>query len=136
VKRLDFLQRLLTALDGDPSATMQDALLDEAKRCQLENTSGARALRKHRELELLKEHGPRVVAHDQRGRPVYLRCEAEFKNKAGRFEVRDDGVTFTGEVVIEIAWISVVRAAKTTLPHEVSADEVRRLGGETPRPAV
>ena len=114
MKRLNFLQRLITALDEDPNPAMQDALLAEAKHYQLENTSGARRLREHRELEQLKEHGPRIVAHDERGRPVYFQCEAEFENKPGRLEIREDGVTFTGGVAIEIGWSNVVHVAKTT----------------------
>ena len=118
VKRLDFLQRLLTALDGDPSPTVQDALLAEAKGLELEEVSGVLALRAHRNLELLKERGPQVVTHDSQGRAIYFRCGAEFKNKPGQFEVRDDGVTFTGEVVVEVPWSNVVHAAKTAHTYQ------------------
>lgn len=120
VKRLDFLQRLLVAVTGnpEPSAAIQDALVAEAKRYQLEHTSGVQVLRKHRELEQLKQEGPRVMAHDQQGRDVYFQCAAEFKNKPGRFDLRDDGATFTGEVVVEIAWSNVVHAAKTTHTYQ------------------
>ena len=54
------------------------------------------------------------MGHDQQGRGVYFQCEAEFKNKPGQLEIREDGLTFTGEVVIEIPWSNVVHAAKTT----------------------
>jgi hypothetical protein len=45
---------------------------------------------------------------------VYFRYAAEFKNKPGSLDFRSDGLTFTGEVVVEIAWSNVAHAAKTT----------------------
>ena len=101
VKRLAFLQRLNT-VNKDLSPSMKDALLAEAARYRLENTTVVQSLREQRELERLEQQGPRVMSHDQRGRGVYFQCEAEFKNKPGQLEIREDGLTFTGEVVIEI----------------------------------
>lgn len=113
VKRLAFLQRLNT-VNKDLSPSMKDALLAEAARYRLENTTVVQSLREQRELERLEQQGPRVMGHDQQGRGVYFQCEAEFKNKPGQLEIREDGLTFTGEVVIEIPWSNVVHAAKTT----------------------
>lgn len=121
VKRLDFLQRLLGAVtvDPTPAPAVLDALLAEAKRYQFENISAVRSIRQHQELHRLKQDGPHVVRdHDPQGRAIYFQCAAAFKNKDGRFAIRADGVTFTGKVVIEIAWSNVVHAAKTTHTYQ------------------
>ena len=119
VKRLDYLQRLLTTLnDGAASAPAKDALLDEAKQYQFESISAVRTLAAERELETLAERGVQPIEQDSQGRAVYLRCEAEFKNKSGLFEVREDGVTFTGEVFVEVPWSTVAHCAKTTHTYQ------------------
>jgi len=48
-----------------------------------------------------------------------------FKNKTGQWEVRDDGATFTGEVVLDIVWSNVTHAAKTT--HTYQGDDYRAV---------
>jgi hypothetical protein len=122
VHRLDFLQRLLSTLSsGGGDALTKDALLAEAKRHELSEIHAIQELAAARELEQLAEDGPEVIARDAQGRAVYLRCEAEFKNKPGRFEVREDGATFTGEVLLDIVWSNVTHAAKTT--HTYQGDD-------------
>jgi hypothetical protein len=121
VRRLAFLQRLWTAALDDEvkvAATVKDALLAEAAAYELSDISVARFLQRRRGLELLHERGPSVVTHDAQGRPVYFQCEAEFKNKSGRLAFRDDGLTFTGEVVVEVAWGNVLHVAKTTHTYQ------------------
>jgi hypothetical protein len=114
VRRLGLLHRLWAALRDNVGPTLEDRLLAEAARHQLAEISAARELRRRRELELLREHGPRVMSRDSQDRPVYFRCAAEFRNKSGSLDLRGDGLTFTGEVVVEIAWSNVAHAAKTS----------------------
>jgi hypothetical protein len=114
VVRLALLHRLWTALSEEVGSEMKDRLLAEATRHQLADMPAGRALQRLRDLELLHEHGLRVMLSDSQARPVYFRCPADFKNKSGSLDFREDGVTFTGEVVVEIAWGDVTHAARTT----------------------
>jgi hypothetical protein len=118
VKRLDFLQRLLLAVNAPSTLAVKEAFLNAAPRYQLEGTSAIRWMRQQRDLEVLEAEGLRIISHDQQGRAVYLQCSAEFKNKPGRLEAREDGVTFLGEVAVEIAWSTVAHAAKTVHSYQ------------------
>lgn len=119
VLRLAFLHRLLAVLPIASATSVQakDALLGEATRLGLD-TDAVRSLAALRELQRFVEEGPRMIERDSKGRAVFLRCEAEFKNKPGHLEVRDDGLRFEGEVVVDIAWEDVVHAAATTHTYQ------------------
>ena len=126
VRRLEFVQRLVNTLGGSGGdGATKDALLAEAKRHELSDMHALRGLAAARNLERLAEHGLAAIAHDAQGRAVYLQCEANFKNKTGQWEVRDDGATFTGEVVLDIVWSNVAHAAKTT--HTYQGDDYRAV---------
>jgi hypothetical protein len=116
VKRLEFLQRLVHGVTADPALpqAVLESLLIEAARYQFDNIQAVRLLREYLELERLKREGPRAMAHDSQGRAIYCRCAAMFKNRDGQLDVRDDGISFSGEVVIEIRWSDVKHTAKTT----------------------
>jgi hypothetical protein len=120
VKRLALVHRLIDAVTVDPTPTpeMLDPLVEQAKRYQLEDSHAVRLIQDHLALTRLKQNGPQVVRHDQQGRAIYFQCTAEFKNEEGRFEVREDGVTYTGDVAIEIRWSDVVHANRTTHTYQ------------------
>lgn len=114
IKRVDFLHRLLSGLAKEIQDHEIGAFLAEARTLEIEETDGVRRLQDHLRMTGLKARGPEVIACDARGRAVYLQCDAEHNNKPGRFEVREDGVSFAGEVVIEIPWSRVDHVAQTT----------------------
>lgn len=125
VKRLAFLDRLVEAMSIDPTPAPEvlAPFVEEAKQYQFEEIQSVRLLRRHLDLERLKQEGPRVMGQDRQGRAVYYRCTAEFKNKEGQFEVRADGISFTGEVAIEIAWTDVAHVSKTTHTYRGDTDK-------------
>ncbi len=90
-----------------------DRLLVDAPSHQQQDTAPVRALAQVRRLQRLEERGAEEIEQDQQGRSVYLRCEAEYRNKPGSFEVREDGVAFSGEVLVEIPWTNVTHVART-----------------------
>jgi hypothetical protein len=114
VARLELLQRLNAAALENPGPTVNDNLLTEAARLGLEDTSAARFIRRRRRLEVFRERGPEIVSRDPQGRPVHFECEAEFRNKPGTLAIRQDGLTFTGEVIIEVLWVEAAHVAPTT----------------------
>ena len=65
-------------------------------------------------MQTLKAHGPEVIEHRADGRKVFLRCKVDHKGQTGMLEVRDDGLSFVGEIALEIPWSTVVHVAKTT----------------------
>jgi hypothetical protein len=71
--------------------------------------------------DALRAGGPETLGRDAQGRDVYFRLQALFTNKDGQLELRDDGLTFTGEVVVEIAWHNVAHLAETT--HTYRGDD-------------
>jgi len=113
-KRLDFLQRLLSGLAAGIEDDAMDPLIAEARALDLADTDGIRRLLDYQRMAALKTGGPKIIERDAQGCGVYLRCEAEHKNKPGRLEVRDDGMTFVGEVVVEIPWSNAAHVAQTT----------------------
>lgn len=119
VLQLAFLHRLLAVMPvaSETSAAAKDALLDEATRLDFDSCA-VRELAAMRELQRFVEQGPRMIERDSKGRAVFLRCEAEFKNKPGQLEVHDDGVRFVGEVVVDVPWVNVVHAAVTTHTYQ------------------
>ena len=118
VRQLGFLQRLLAGLATQIEDHEMPELLDEAHALGLEDTDGVRLLQRHQRLTMLRAQRPQPVGRDERGRGVYLECEAEYKNKPGIIRVHDDGMTFTSEVFIEIAWNNVIHVAKTTHTYQ------------------
>jgi hypothetical protein len=122
IQRLAFLQRVLACVSkwfgGQAPAGTAETLLADAKRYQLEGNDAVKLLAAQWELELLVQQGASPIGSDGQGRAVYVRCPAEFKNKPGQLEVRADGLTFRGEVLIDIAWNNVVHAAKTTHTYQ------------------
>jgi hypothetical protein len=116
VKRLAFLNRLIEAITVDPTPPDEVlvSLVEEATRYGFDDITAVRNVKDHLELAQLKREGPHVVGHDSQGRAIYFKCTAEFKNREGRFEIRGDGVSFTGEVFIEILWSDIVHASRTT----------------------
>jgi hypothetical protein len=114
VRRLDFLQRLFRGLATSIPDDGVPALLNEAATLNLADNPCVGHLRDHQRLQDVKTHGPAPTATDPRGRVVYLKVPADYKNKPGELQVRDDGLTFTGDVVVEIAWAEVSHVARTT----------------------
>jgi hypothetical protein len=125
LKRLKFLHRLVTCAIADTDPIGKDALLAEADHLGYGETPAARDVRRSRKLELLHERGPEVMGHDASGRPVYFECEAEFKNRPGKIVMRDDGLTFVGEVVVDVEWTDAVHVARAT--HSYRGDEYSAL---------
>jgi hypothetical protein len=116
VRCLDYLQKLLTigpTLKDDDSATI-DALVKEGVSLGLGDFRGVTALQDHQQLMRLQAHGPEPLERDLQGRAVFLRASAEHKNKEGVLEVRQDGLTFVGEVRLDIPWSDVTHAAGTS----------------------
>lgn len=119
VQQMALLHRLLAVMPvaAQTSAAAKDGLLAEARRHDLD-IHAVRELASMREFEQFESDGPRIIERDAEGRGVYLRCDAEFKNKPGLLEVREDGVRFVGEVVVDVAWANVVHAATTTHTYQ------------------
>ena len=113
VQKLSFYQRLLTALNGRPELEAMDRLLTEARSLGFRDGDAIRKLVAVAEAELFNQHGLRAIEADGAGRAVYLRCVAEFKNQPGQLEVRDDGLCFRGEVLVEIPGTNVQHVAAT-----------------------
>jgi hypothetical protein len=118
VRQLDFLQRLLAGLADSIADNRVQSFISEAERLGLDDTDGVKRLRDHLRMLALAERGPEVIHREPDGLSVYLRCEVEHKNKPGTLVVRDDGIAFTGEVVIDIPWSRVVHVAKTTHSYQ------------------
>jgi hypothetical protein len=112
IKRLAFLQRLLTATEIEDGAV--PAFIAEARALGLTETDAVRRLIEHQRMQALAQYGPEVIERTASGHEVFLRCQVEHKRQTGMLEVRDDGLTFVGEVALEIPWSTVVHVAKTT----------------------
>lgn len=120
VRRLQFLQRLLTALStgiDENDLALAAQFVAEGERLDLGDTDGVRLLRRHLRLAHLRSTGPQPIV-DKDGRTVYTRCSADYKNKAGTLEVHGGGISFLGEVRIDIAWPSVTHVAQTTHAYQ------------------
>jgi hypothetical protein len=114
IKQLDFFHRLRSGLATSIEDQDVAGYVREAQALGLQDNSCVRYLREHQRMLHLKAHGPEIIETDSQGRAIYVRCDAEHKNKPGRFEVRDDGISFGGEVAIQIPWTNVAHVAKTT----------------------
>jgi hypothetical protein len=112
VRQLDFLQRLLTGLATSIPDDDVQGFIDEAVALALADTDGVQRLVVWRLMQELAARGPEPI-DTENGHAVYLRCEAEHKRKSGRLVVRDDGLTFTGEVALDIPWSTVKHVANT-----------------------
>ena len=82
-------------------------------RLDLAKTDGMRQLEALKQMAVLKADGLQVIERDASGRSIYLRYPTNFRNKPGLLEVRNDGLTFTGEVAIDVPWATVVHVART-----------------------
>jgi hypothetical protein len=125
VQKLSFFQRLLTALPTGPDLPTIDGLMTDARRLQIPPCDALRDLVARAEAGLFAVQGLRALESDSAGRTVYLRCDAEFRNKPGQLEVRDDGMCFRGEVLLEIPWANVMHIARTT--HSYRGDDYPAL---------
>jgi len=114
VRGLDFCDRLWHSLRCEIDADAKDSLLAEGERIGLGDLRVLQEMRHQRGLDRLRDEGPSVIERDSRGRSVYWRSDAQFKNKTGALEIRDDGLTFAGEVMGNVAWSDVAHAAKTS----------------------
>jgi hypothetical protein len=117
VRQLDSLQRLLAVLrtKGADAAAMELALAD-ARSLNLGETTAVRTFEAACALAVVRERGPQAIRRAAAGRRVYFSGPAEHKNRQGTLEVREDGLTFTGEVLIEIPWANVAHVAEVV--HE------------------
>jgi hypothetical protein len=119
--RLEFLQRLLTALSDesiqDDDIGLMELLIAEGENLELGETNGVQILRRGARLAKLRAYGP-VAQRDENGRAVYASCNAEYRNTPGSLEVSEAGLTFAGEVRLEIAWSNVVHLARTTHTYQ------------------
>jgi hypothetical protein len=117
VVRLEFLQRLLTALDAgtidEQDTGLMERFISEGERLGLGDTNGINIVRRSLRLAKLRASGPQPQ-FDATGRAVYVHCEAEYKNRPGTLEVSAEGLTFLGEVRVEIPWPAVDHMAQTT----------------------
>jgi hypothetical protein len=118
VQKLMFFQRLHTALNTGPDLETIDVLMNDARRLQIPPCDALRKLVAVAEAALFDTHGLRVLETDTQGRGVYLRCNAEFKNKPGGLEVRTDGLCFNGEVLIDVPWDNVAHVAVTSHTYQ------------------
>jgi hypothetical protein len=118
VKRLDFLQRLLTKLAIGLADNEMDVLVSEARALGLEETSGIQRILEYQRQRALETRGPESLGRDDAGHDVYLTCEAEYRNRPGTLKVRSDGLTFEGEVKLEISWSKVAHVAKTSHTYQ------------------
>jgi hypothetical protein len=114
VRQLDFFHRLLAGLHGTMDGPTLDGLLNEAVKTPFVSTSPVQRLMAVGKKFVLETEGlSRLSERDGQGRLVYLRCGAEFRRKDGQLEVREDGITFTGEVRLEIPWDNVAHFAQS-----------------------
>ena len=102
VQQLAFLHRLINSLTQSLDLAAIDTLMTDARRVQLQNCSALRELVTLAESAIFAEQGLRPIEHTADGHAVYFRQDAEFKNNPGQLEVRDDGVCFRGEVLLDI----------------------------------
>jgi hypothetical protein len=118
VAQLAYIDRLLRALQQSPTLEVLDALITDAKRVQMPNCDAVRRLIAVTESAVFAEQGLRAIEQTADGRAVYLRCNAEFKNKPGQLEIREDGLCFRGEVLVELPWSDVQHAAETSHTYQ------------------
>jgi hypothetical protein len=114
VRRVDFMTRLLAALFDGCDTTGKEKLVEEAVRLELGSIGPVARIMELLAIEHLTAHGPQIESRDALGRGVYFELPVEFKNREGLLEVREDGLTFKGEVLLEIAWADVKHIANTT----------------------
>lgn len=122
VVRLAGLNNTDTPHDG--GGAVSDGLLADSGRLGLGENPFVKKLSAERELVLLPERGPQVLDIDTKGRAVYLRCTASYNKQVGQVEVREDGMTFVGEVVLNIPWTKVTHA--TTVGMQLALQEGTR----------
>jgi hypothetical protein len=115
VKRLDFLQRLVSGLATEIPDNAVPAFVAEARALDLTETDGVKRLIAHQRMQALSENGPEVIDRTTEGHGVFLRCEVEHKGQSGRLEIRDDALVFVGEVALVIPWATVAHVANTTV---------------------
>jgi hypothetical protein len=137
VRQLDCLQRLLTVLRiENPGAATMLPLITEARSLGLAEAQAVRTLAGKHALAVLRKSGPQVIERDADGRRVYLRCLADHENRTGEYEVREDGITFSGEVRIEIPWTTAAHVAETAHEYQGSCYRAIAIQERTRRTAT
>jgi len=118
VQQLAFLHRLISALNQSLDLVTIDALLTDARQSQIADCSALRELVTVAESATFAEQGLRPIDHTADGQAVYLRRDVELRNNPGQLEVRDDGVCFRGEVLLDIPWSNVQHVAETSHTYQ------------------
>lgn len=114
IKLADFILRVTSALAGSTDTPAKTRLLEEVTSLHCATIGPVVRLRELVELDRLAASGPEILSRDSQGRGIYAEISVEHKNQPSTLSIREDGLTFTGEVLLDIAWGDVVHVANTT----------------------
>lgn len=115
VLRLRFMHGVLREMkSGGISGEALDRVVREAEPLALADTPIVQHVRRYHRLWLLERDGPAPIGEGADSTALYFRGPTEYRNKPGTLEVTERGLTFLGEVRLELLWERVQHVASTT----------------------